>query len=135
MKLTELLENTIPTKAKKLSLTQAFGSKGLNLIEDIGIKLIEKPSYFENIQRNAQIKPGQLKELKSLLDLKIYSDVEIFGKKVDDTEEDDYNIGPQSDAKMPKESTFIVEFSPTDNQYLVDTTGARSYIRNWAFIG
>lgn len=120
------------TGIQPMSMMQAFGSSGLNTIHDLGITMIEKPSSFEEIREDAKVNDLQLRKLKKQMKIKIYFDWEIFGKKMDDTETEK---GPLMDAKFPKEETFIIEFYGTDNHYLVDTTGASSYIRNWAFIG
>jgi len=37
--------------AKKISMAQAFGSSGYNVLADAGIKLVEKPSYWADLER------------------------------------------------------------------------------------
>jgi hypothetical protein len=118
------------TGMKKMSLTQAFGSSLLNVMSDLNIKIIEKPSYFENIRKQTSINELQLKKIEKALGykLKSFNADEIFKKGANDLK----NTYPQQDAKHPKES-FIVKFQ-SGNNYLADTTGASSYIRNWAYI-
>jgi hypothetical protein len=124
------------TGIQQISMTKAFGSEQLGVLDDAGIKLVEKPFYWEDVdQANAQEKYKPITEVmfkkvqrelkKSGHELKVYSGKEIFGS-------DKRPEHCQVHAKFPKEPMFVVQFS--DSKYLCDTTGARSYIRNWALI-
>jgi len=122
------------TGIKPITMTQAFGSSGLNIIVDNGFKLLEKPGYFEDME-NEEGKYKPISEIgmkkierefkKAGQELKTYTSKEIFGSDP---------RGPlQSFRHKPEEMTFIIEFS-NGKRYLVDRTGASSYIRMWAYI-
>jgi hypothetical protein len=125
---------TADTGMQKLSMTQAFGTTGLNAIKDVGAEIIEKPSYYSYIQKRAPIDELQFKKIQKRLGHEIpeYTTQEVFGKFVND--QDDSASHPLNTVKwFPEEETFVLKFQ-TGSRYLVDTTGARSYIRNWAYL-
>jgi len=136
MKVKDIFKEHLTTSAKPITGTQAFGSAQLNILKDAGVSLIEKPSYWEEIdtpEPDTKYKPisaATFKKVESELkksgyELKVYKGKEIFGS-------DKRPEGPLGDADLPKEGMFVVEF--TNSKYLCDCTGARSYIRNWALI-
>lgn len=115
-----------------LTMTQAFGSSGLNVLVDLGVKLAEKPTWsdFESNGIFAKapyiISEPVLKKIEKKLALKTYTSKELFGV-------DGRPKSMLSNADLPDEETFIVDFGNGD-RWLVDTGGARSYIRSWAKI-
>jgi len=121
---------TAGTGIKSTSMLQAFGSKGLNLIKDLNIPILEKPSYFNDIRRRGAVSEIQYAQLKRHISLPEYTDVDVFGKKVDDMDD---NANPLAKANL-LDDTFIIHFTTSNNKYIVDTSGAKSYIRNWAYL-
>jgi hypothetical protein len=114
---------------QSISLTKAFGSDGLNTMEELGIKLLEKPSYFSDIRQRGAIDELQFKKLTNQMEIPTYTDVDIFGRHMNDKGS---NANPQADANHPAK-TFVVVFR-TGNKYLADTSGASSYIRMWGYL-
>lgn len=122
------------TGLKRISLTKAFGSHPLNALEDAGIKLLEKPGVWADLERDNKYRPLSELEFKkaknALADagykLKTYTDEELWGGTPK---------GPLvSPKKMPKEECIVVKLSD-GREYLVDNTGASTYFRNWRKIG
>ena len=114
-------------KPEPMSMLQAFGSDQANIINSLGISLVEKPSYWEDLKGIGDLNLAKLSKLlkRSGYNLKTYSTKDIYGMDPK---------GPQSSVlKMPPEEMFIIQFM-NGNRYLVDRIGARSYIRNWAKI-
>lgn len=117
---------------KPLTMLQAFGSSQLNLAHDLGIKLVEKPSYWEDLSGADHVDDVKLKRLEKELEknghsLPTYSASKLYGS--------DYVRGPlQKVVKLPGESMVIVKFDD-GRRYLADTTGANTYIRMWAPVG
>lgn len=136
MKISDITEGEVVQfpGMKKLSLLQAFGSPGINIIKEVlpNKNFIEKPDYFESIRNNKDSTIGEF-ELHRIqkafqkvgIPLPIYTAHELFG-----TDNPKY---PMVDAWQPDEKTFIVEF-PSGKRFLADTTGAQSYIRMWMSI-
>lgn len=120
----------IPPGAKPLTMLQAFGSAEMNAAHEAGIKLTEKPSYWEDFEGDGHAAKHNLTDLtlkkleKSIGTLKTYS-----GKDIYDT-----NAKPRGPlakvAKMPAEDMFIIKFDD-GSRYVADQTGASTYIRNW----
>lgn len=133
MKIRELLEN-------KIDLSDIFASKIYNIVKkDIGVEFAEKPGYFSELKSADDIyKPIseiQLKKLQNILskknipELKEYSSKKIYGPR--GALDKDSGFGPLAAHQwLPKEGTFIIKFE-NGNRYLVDTSGAKSYIRMW----
>ena len=124
------------TGIQSVSMLQAFGSEQMNILHKIGVHFMEKPFYWEDLDRSdSQTGYKPITEItykklvtalkKSGYELPVYSGKEIFGS-------DKRPKHCQVDAKFPKESTFVVKFD--DAKYLCDTAGAKSYIRNWVLI-
>ncbi len=118
------------TTMKPLSLLQAFGSREIAAADEVGIKLTEKPSYWEDFEADGfaaknNIDQLKLKKLeKTVGKLKEYSGKEIYGT-------DEKPRGPlKTVLKMPSEDMFIVRFGD-GTRYVADQTGARTYIRMW----
>ena len=114
-----------------ISMTQAFGSRELAALDYAGIKITEKPQYWEDFEGDGwaaekNIHEVKLKKIEKLIGkLKVYTGKELFGTS-------NKPKGPLvSVTKMPEESMFIVHFTDDDSKYLADTTGASTYIRNW----
>jgi len=129
----QVAEAKDPPKGEKISLMQAFGSSELAALEKAGIHLIEKPSYWEDLNKRHAVDELKLKRIENIIGhkLKEYEGWEIYPTMHDD----DMPKHPQSSvAKMPKEDMFIVSFGDGSERYLCDRTGAKSYIRFWAKI-
>jgi hypothetical protein len=111
-------------------MLQAFGSRELVAADEVGIKLTEKPDYWEDFEGGGfavkhNIHDVKLKKLeKTIGKLPVYTGEQIYGMAVKPR-------GPQAKVKMmPKESMFIVTFVD-GTRYVADSTGANTYIRNW----
>lgn len=121
----------LPAGAKAMSMLSVFGSKELAALDEAGIKITEKPDYWEDFEGDGfavkkNIHEVKLKKAEKTIGgkFKVYSGKEIYGG-------DFKPKGPQASVKeMPKEQMFIVKFAD-GTQYLCDQTGAKSYIRFW----
>jgi hypothetical protein len=113
-----------------IPLHKVFGSHQYGILHDAGIKFIEKPSYWEDMDHERVTSHEQLakaeKELaKHGYKLKTYTSKELWGYDPK---------GPlKSPIEMPKEDTFIVKME-NGKRYLVDRTGAQTYFRMWSKI-
>lgn len=116
---------------KRLSMAQAFGSNEYNIIKDEGFTFVEKPSYFQDLQRNP-ITNNDLRTIEYALeehgfDLNVYSDKQIFGFPISEE-----HSGPQKSVHWkPEENVFLIQMTRSNNLYLVDKQGASKYIRFW----
>lgn len=127
-----LTKGGIPAGAKEISMMQAFGSGSENALADAGIRLTEKPSYWEEFE-DAQgpgkdnIHQVKLKRVEKVLgSLKTWTGEEVFGLKHKPR-------GPLMKTKIdPKDlgEIAIIKFDD-GSRYLVSPTGANTYIRNW----
>lgn len=124
-------------KPQKISMLQAFGSHAMNILHDAGIYFYEKPDdfYYIDAERtgsgrykplhNVALKKAEKELAKIDVKLKTYSSKELWGRDPK---------GPlESPHHMPPEQVFIVKME-NGKRYLVDKTGAKSYIRMWARI-
>ena len=118
------------TTIKPMSLLQAFGSRDIAAADEAGIKLTEKPSYWEDFEGDGFAAKNNIDQLKlkrlekTVGKLKEYSGKDIYGTDVKPR-------GPlKTVVKMPPEDMFIVRFSD-GSRYVADQTGARTYIRMW----
>jgi hypothetical protein len=121
------------TELKPISMLQAFGSKHLAAAENMGIKLAEKPDYWDDFEEYGFAAKNNFNEIKlkklekAIGKLKTYRGVDIYGK----TTFGDKPRGPQARTIfMPPENMFIVKFDD-GTRYVADKTGAMTYIRNW----
>jgi hypothetical protein len=122
------------TGLKKASLLSAFGSVPLNILHDAGIHFLEKPNYWEDLERASEkyhpLSEIELKKVKNLLakagiKLKEYSAKDLWDKEP---------RGPLvKPLNSPQDTIFIVKLD-NGNRYLVDKSGATSYFRMWALI-
>ncbi len=119
---------------KQISMLKAFGSEAMNILDEVlpNRSFYEKPSYFEDIGRDAQhtLSEFELHKLQKAfsnagIPLPTFTTLELFG-----TNNPKY---PQVDADVPDVKAFIIEF-PSGQKYLADSTGARSYVRMWMAI-
>lgn len=121
------------TGIKKISMMQAFGSHELNIAHDIGIKLIEKPHDWDEIEDKQYSEKDWVKlnaEMKKFgYKLKEYSFDEIYNVKVDDGIAQMPRSPHVSVKKMPEEHMFFI--TTPGLTFLCDRTGAESYIRFW----
>jgi hypothetical protein len=120
-----------PSGMKPITGVQAFGSEEMNVLHDAGVKLVEKPYGWDEFKEDGAHKknvydPFTLRRAEKALGfkLKVYTGKEIFGTAGRPS-------GMLADAKFPPEEMFIVDFGGGD-RWLCDTSGASSYIRNWA---
>lgn len=125
-------------KPQKLTMMQAFGSAELNILHDAGIHLVEKPSYWEDLEAEdgpyRKYKPVtqiMLKKAENALKAKgvklaTLTSAEVYGHDPK---------GPLASWKgaTPEPECYIIKFA-NGKRYLCDRTGANSYCRNWAFI-
>ena len=118
------------TSIKPMSLLQAFGSREIAAADEVGIKLTEKPSYWEDFEDGGYAAKNNIDQLKlkklekTVGKLKEYTGKEIYGT-------DAKPRGPLKTVEnMPSEDMFIVKFSD-GSRYVADQTGARTYIRMW----
>jgi hypothetical protein len=123
----------VSTELKPISMLQAFGSKQLATAENMGIKLAEKPDHWADFEEYGFAAENNFNEIKlkklekAVGKLKTYKGVDIYGK----TTFGDKPRGPQSRTIfMPSENMFIIKFDD-GTRYVVDKTGAATYIRNW----
>ena len=119
---------------QQISMLQAFGSDAMNILDEVlpNRSFMEKPSYFEDIGRDAKhvLTEFELHKLQKAFKnagivLPTYTPAELFHTNRPQ--------GPMVNADVPKEKTFIIEF-PSGEKYLADSTGARTYIRMWMAI-
>lgn len=136
------------TGLQKMSLMQAFGSEALNIAHDLGIKLQEKPESFYDLQHypigDTKLKKLEKEFKKYGMQLNTYDSTKIFGHpykkdddelRVDTSRVKNRRFSPVENIVFkPEERMFIVKFA-NGNRYLVDLSGANTYIRNWVFIG
>lgn len=117
-------------KMEPISMMQAFGSDEMNILDEIGIRLTEKPGYWEDFEGDGyavkrNIHDLLLKKAEKAIghNFKEYNAKDVYGT--------DRPGGPQvSVKKMPAETMCIIKMGNGD-RYLVDTSQARSYIRMW----
>jgi len=129
--------------AKKISMAQAFGSSGYNVLNDAGIKLVEKPSYWADLERDpiGEVVFQKVKQLfqKSGVELPEVDAWEVYPLDPDGG----YAVvrGPQSSIEnVPLKGVFVIRGLPYKNEntgeriegdFLVDSQGASAYIRFW----
>lgn len=121
----------VVTPLNRLTMTQAFGSKALNVTKELGIDLVEKPNYWRDLEQNT-VHYDDIGEAEMELgsSFKAYGGDEIYANYGGS----DKPKGPLASVKkMPAESMFIVQFDD-GSEYLADQTGASTYIRNWVKI-
>lgn len=138
--------------AKKISLAQAFMDEGYNILLDNGIKLKEKPSYWQDLEKDplGEVTLQKIKKLfaKNGVELPEFDAWEIYPIAPDDEDamseadpEDLYVSGPLVRVEnMPFKGTFVIRTLPYRESnreplqygdFLVDSVGASSYIRFW----
>lgn len=126
-------DDVVPKDAKPISMMQAFGSAEMNALDEVGIRLTEKPSYWDDFDGNGfaakrNIHEITLKRAEKAVGrkFKVYKGTEVFGLI-------DKPRGPQVKTVMSPsdmEPMAIIEFGD-GTRYLVDTTQANTYIRMW----
>ena len=130
---------TAGDKPKRGDLMSHFGSAEYNKLRDMGIRFMEKPSYWSDLDHEMQgYKPLTDKQVEKAeralgVPFKIYTQDKLFTGKKSSNEEAKNGVMPLADANLPKEPIFIVHFKD-GSRYLVDGTQANSYIRMWAKI-
>lgn len=120
--------------AKPVSLLSAFGGDELQTLHDLGLKTLEKPGYWEDLDKEDKYGYRPWKEIdvrraEKTLGKKFprIDAAEIFGSN-------EKSKGPlKSYTKKPAWDHCIIKFSD-DTSYFIDTTQASSYARMWAKI-
>ena len=129
--------------AEKISLAQAFGSSGYNLLRHAGITLNEKPAYWSDLESKplGDVVFAKIKKLFKAndLDLPVYDAWEVF--PIDPDSRNSYLKHPLVDIEnMPLKGVFVLKGVPYKDapgdslrtgNFLVDSQGANSYIRFW----
>lgn len=118
-------------KGKPMTMMQAFGSEEMNILHDAGIKLTEKPSYWEDFEGDGfaakdNIHQLKLKKAEKAMGGKfqVFKGTEVYGIA-------DKPKGPLASMKKGTfPNMFIIEFGD-GSKYLVDVTQASTYIRMW----
>jgi hypothetical protein len=121
----------IIAKGKPMTMMQAFGSDEMNILHDAGIKLTEKPSYWEDFEGDGWAAKDNIHELKLKKAEKalggkfqVIKGTSVYGPV-------DKPKGPQVSMKQATyPNMFIIEFGD-GTRYLVDVTQSRTYIRMW----
>jgi len=122
-------------KPKKISMMEAFGSQEMNDIADIGIKLQEKPGYLSEITTG--MSSSQIPDVEKAIGYKLNSyNLADVVKKPDFVAADEiYPQGELIKSALKNDNQMFILWDPeTKARYLVDRTGASSYIRNWTKI-
>jgi len=114
-----------PVSVSKTSPMKAFGSSELNIAYDMGVRLQEKPDYWEDLEDDP---------LDQLSTRRLITTLKKSGYLLPEYNASDiWHTDPRGPgarvASMPEEYMFIV--NANGNKYLADRTGAQSYIRNW----
>lgn len=117
---------------KPVSMIQAFGSSELAALENLGIKLTEKPDSFDNFEDDGYAEKRNIHQValkkieKTIGKIKEYTSTEIYGYDLKDR-----NKGMLASYKnKPEEQMYITKFND-GTRYLCDRTGASSYTRFW----
>jgi len=115
-------------RMEKIPMHQMFGRPEYAAIRDAGFKFDEKPGYMSEIDKEINVRDIQTIE-------------QTIGRKLNSYEMSNILIKykgeyyPQSNAKfesLKNDETFILWDTETNDRYLVNRTGASSYIRMWA---
>lgn len=118
-------------KGTPMTMMQAFGSEEMNILHKVGIKLTEKPSYWEDFEEDGFAAKDNIHELKLKKaekalggKFRVYKGTDIYGPV-------DKPKGPLATMKSGvRPNMFIIEFDD-GSKYLVDVTQASTYIRMW----
>lgn len=120
-------------KGTPMTMMQAFGSREMNILHDAGIKLTEKPSYWEDFEGNGfaakdNIHQIKLKKAEKAMGekFKVLKGSEVFGSDV----KPKYPLTKMKSDTGALPNMFIIEFND-GSRYLVDVTQANTYIRMW----
>jgi len=120
---------------QKTSMMEEFGSQEMNDIADIGIKLQEKPGYLSEITTG--MSSSQIPDVEKAIGYKLnsYNLADVVKKHGKKTPTSSYATRHfVADALKNDDQMFILWDPETKARYLVDRTGASSYIRNWTKI-
>lgn len=120
------------TGIEQVSMVQAFGASDSQVLEQLGIVLREKPSDFSELDYKSHA-------YRPLSEFDIHRINRALGYSLDVMMVYDIYDGVPSYpldrvARMPlNEHVFIIDFDD-GRRYLVDRSGANTYIRHWAKI-
>lgn len=119
------------SKPTTVPLYKAFGQAEYVQMREAGFNFDEKPDYFDSIK--SEINVRDLPKISQLIGGKLnsYEAVNILTKYKDG------KFYPLLDAKFenlknPEEETFIVWLPESNQRFLANRTGAKTYIRMWA---
>jgi hypothetical protein len=108
------------------SVMQATGSDEINALSGLNKKMCEKPGYWSELSDDdCTIDEVAVKRLEKALKktLPVYTGHDVYGPA-------GRPKNPQAEVRtMPSEMMFIIDID--GDRYLVDRTGANSYIRSW----
>jgi hypothetical protein len=116
------------------TIMAATGSDEYNAITKLGVKFIEKPESWSEVDKHP-ITESTLEKCEEAIGtpFKIYTQDKIFfGKRSTDPKSKD-GYWPLSNAHLPREPMFIVHMKDR-SRYLVESTQAKNYIRLWVRI-
>lgn len=120
-----------------VSASSAFTNDGYNILRSLGFVFLEKPdtlSYVRNTRKIDQVSMKKIERVFKEYGLKLneYDSEKIYGENI--TSDEMLKSTMKSVKWKPEEDIFIVKFSKTGNRFLVDGSGAKTYIRFWMFI-
>lgn len=129
-------ERKIPEPEQKIPMTlmQAFGSLAMNILHDAGINFLEKPGYFEELERpDGKYRPLNEVTFKKVMNtfrdanihIPVYSSDQIWGG--------DPPWPQKKYINKPNDETILVRFN-NGKTYLIDTTQAQTYARMWILV-
>lgn len=120
----------VKSTPKKISLTQSFGSRAMNVAHDLGHPFQEKPSYFQSIKRT--FPRSKLAKLEREIGFELDSfDID----EIMEMYKGEYY--PQGELINPPDwldPVVIIHNHQDGHDYLADTTQANTYIRMWTRI-
>lgn len=114
------------SKAVPISMMAAMGDNEGDVLQKAGVKMSEKPSYWEDLVDNT-LDELAVKRIEKLLGRKLtrIDGESVYGRKPK---------GPLTRVnKMPDDNLLILKFED-GTSYLVNTSHANTYIRMWAGI-
>ena len=122
------------TGIQTVDMATAFGSPGLNAVEKgLGVSFAEKPESFRQLDAD---EPTWDRRYRTINDIDLARISRDYGKLNTYSFNDIWGHDISTPcaylrgAVVPTEDTFIV-INNRGQRYLVDRTGAQSYIRNW----
>lgn len=123
-------------KIKSVPLSQMFGDDEYSKITNAGFEFSEKPSYMSDISKTISV--YYLDKIQRIIQRPLHEysmDQFLSAKSTGFRFGPKYEYMPQSNATFSElkydERTFILRDDMSGDRYLVNRTGANSYIRMW----